>query len=142
MTIDEVIEIAKKANVSIRGHYDETGSTPQELLRFAQLVAVAEQEKLAAAQLQIEKLREALGLCRFDSLNMSFADMKKIGAAISTPLTPDALNEERARVAAAEREACAQLCEAQAIEWDSDAQIAEKNYAGYCADAIRARGNK
>lgn len=35
---DLILKIAKEANVSIRGHYDETGSTPAELLRFAKLV--------------------------------------------------------------------------------------------------------
>ena len=33
-----IIELAKEAGLSIRGHYDESGSTPQELERFAALV--------------------------------------------------------------------------------------------------------
>lgn len=32
---------------------------------------------------------------------------------------------------------CAEICSVQATEWDSDGQITDKNYAGYCADAIR-----
>lgn len=38
MTPEQIIDLAKQANVSIRGHYDETGSTPAELQRFAELV--------------------------------------------------------------------------------------------------------
>jgi hypothetical protein len=41
---------------------------------------------------------------------------------------------------AAEREACAKVCDAQGQEWDSDAVETYKNYAAYCATAIRARG--
>jgi hypothetical protein len=33
-----IIKLAEKANVSIRGYYDESGSTPAELKRFARLV--------------------------------------------------------------------------------------------------------
>ena len=33
-----IIEMAKEAGLTIRGHYDESGSTPQELERFAALV--------------------------------------------------------------------------------------------------------
>lgn len=39
-----------------------------------------------------------------------------------------------------ERGACAKVCDAEGREWDSDDQISEKNYAAYCAAAIRARG--
>lgn len=38
MTEQEIIDMAEKAGVSIRTHYDESGSTPQELLRFAKLL--------------------------------------------------------------------------------------------------------
>lgn len=44
MLRDEIIEMARKAGVSIRGHYDETGSTPTELEAFAKLVAAKERE--------------------------------------------------------------------------------------------------
>ena len=47
MTRDDIIKLAAEAGVSIRGHYDETGSTPAELQRFADLVAAAEREKCA-----------------------------------------------------------------------------------------------
>jgi len=43
-------------------------------------------------------------------------------------------------VRADEREQCAQICDAQGKEWDSDAVITEKNYAAHCAAAIRAQG--
>ena len=42
MTRDEIIRMAREAGLSIRGHYDETGSTPSELERFAALIAAAE----------------------------------------------------------------------------------------------------
>lgn len=47
MTRDEIIRMAREAGLSIRGHYDETGSTPSELERFAALVAAAEREECA-----------------------------------------------------------------------------------------------
>lgn len=47
MTEDDIIRTARKAGVSIREHYDDSGSTPQELERFATLVAAAERNKLA-----------------------------------------------------------------------------------------------
>jgi len=48
MTRDDISRWAREAGVSIRGHYDETGSTPAELQRFAELVAAAEREECAA----------------------------------------------------------------------------------------------
>lgn len=47
MLRDEIIEMARKAGVSIRGHYDETGSTPTEIEVFAKLVAAKEREACA-----------------------------------------------------------------------------------------------
>lgn len=47
MTRDDISRWALEAGVSIRGHYDETGSTPAELQRFAELVAAAEREECA-----------------------------------------------------------------------------------------------
>ena len=47
LTKDEIIRMAREAGVTIRWHYDETGSTPQELERFAALVAAAEREECA-----------------------------------------------------------------------------------------------
>jgi hypothetical protein len=47
MNRDEIIKTAVEAGASIRGHYDETGSTPAELQRFAELVAAAESEECA-----------------------------------------------------------------------------------------------
>lgn len=42
-----VIELAKEAHISIRGHYDEVGSTPSELERFAALVRADERKECA-----------------------------------------------------------------------------------------------
>ena len=47
MDREDIIRMAREAGVSIRAHYDETGSTPQELERFAALVAAAEREACA-----------------------------------------------------------------------------------------------
>ena len=47
MNREDIIRMAREAGVSIRSHYDETGSTPQELLRFAALVAAAERDACA-----------------------------------------------------------------------------------------------
>ncbi len=47
MTRDDISRWALEAGVSIRGHYDETGSTPAELQRFAELVAAATHEECA-----------------------------------------------------------------------------------------------
>ena len=44
MTSDDVIRMAREAEVPVRGHYDEQGLTPQELERFAALVAAYERE--------------------------------------------------------------------------------------------------
>lgn len=35
-------------------------------------------------------------------------------------------------------EECARICAAQGEEWDSDAQVTEKNYAAFCATRLRA----
>jgi hypothetical protein len=40
------IEMALEACVSIRGHYDETGSTPQELERLIELARADEREAI------------------------------------------------------------------------------------------------
>ena len=32
--MDKVLELAKQAGMNIRGHYDETGSTPREIQKF------------------------------------------------------------------------------------------------------------
>jgi hypothetical protein len=39
--------LAEQAGISVRGHYDETGSTPMELQKFAALVAAHEREACA-----------------------------------------------------------------------------------------------
>ena len=44
---DDIIRMAREAGISIRGHYDETGPTPQELERFAALLLAAEREAIA-----------------------------------------------------------------------------------------------
>ena len=47
MTRDDINRIAMLASIKVRGYYDESGSTPQELERFANLVAAAEREACA-----------------------------------------------------------------------------------------------
>ena len=48
-------------------------------------------------------------------------------------------NAAYAAGAAAEREQCAMVCDAEGDEWASDEQIHDKNYAHHCSNAIRAR---
>ena len=47
MNREDIIRMAREAGLNLRGHYDEPGSTPQELERFAALVAAAEREACA-----------------------------------------------------------------------------------------------
>ena len=47
MNRDDISRIAMLARIKVRGYYDESGSTPQELERFAELVAAAEREACA-----------------------------------------------------------------------------------------------
>jgi hypothetical protein len=49
-----MIELAREACVSIRGHYDETGSTPQELERLVALVRADERAEHEADKTIIE----------------------------------------------------------------------------------------
>ena len=53
-----VIELAKEAHISIRGHYDEVGSTPSELKRFAALVR-------ADDRWEKSKRRGVLAFCQY-----------------------------------------------------------------------------
>lgn len=47
--------MAEHVGVTVRGHYDESGSTPQELLRFAKLVAIREREALKSICEELEQ---------------------------------------------------------------------------------------
>lgn len=47
MNKNDIIDMAREAGISIRGHYDETGSTPQELQRFYERAVAAEREACA-----------------------------------------------------------------------------------------------
>ena len=66
--------------------------------------------------------------------------MPFIGPCSATDCMPE-LVRFAAIVAAAEREACAAICDAEGREWDSDGVVTEKNYAAHCAVAISARGD-
>lgn len=50
MTIDNetILKVARQV-ISIRGHYDETGSTPEELITFANRIAALQREECADA---------------------------------------------------------------------------------------------
>lgn len=95
MNRDDIIRMAREAGISIRGHYDETGSTPQELERFAALVAAAERNLI---------------------------------------WTQSHWTEYELNIVAAEREACAQVCETEGL--------GAKYQGDVYAAAIRARGEK
>ena len=55
MSDEDIIRMARDAGISIRAHYDETGSTPQELERFAALVAAAVMLKVVEVQCANER---------------------------------------------------------------------------------------
>jgi len=57
----DTLEMAREACVSIRGHYDETGSTPQELERLVALARADERERIADESKHIIKRAEARG---------------------------------------------------------------------------------
>ena len=81
MTKDDIIRMAREAGVSIRGHYDETGSTTQELERFAALVAAAERERAAipnAEEFVVVPKDEIshCGLCGVDTLRAAAKESK------------------------------------------------------------------
>ena len=48
MTREDVIRLAKEANVYVCGHYVEPGLTPQELERFANLVEAQQSDRYKA----------------------------------------------------------------------------------------------
>jgi len=54
----------------------------------------------------------------------------------------DAFERFAALIAAAEREACAKVCEEQAVWFDENRNFADASGAESCAAAIRARGEK
>ena len=63
MNRDDIIRMAREAGLTLRGHYDEPGSTPQELERFAALVAAAEREacaQIADAEASIEGIAQRI----------------------------------------------------------------------------------
>ncbi len=60
MNRNDIIRMAREAEVPIRGHYDEQGLTPQELERFAALVAAAERDACAKVCEEQGKGRKAM----------------------------------------------------------------------------------
>lgn len=72
MILDEIVNIAREAGVSIREHYDETGSTPQELELFFKAAynagAAAEREACAKVcddlgKMGVNDTRDTCGTC-------------------------------------------------------------------------------
>ena len=122
MNREDIIRMAQEVRISIRAHYDETGSTPQELERFAALVAAAEREKVAAWMIQ-------------RSYATGHGDT-----------TEDLLVELEWQVRESEREACAKVCDETLAQHYMKQTIPERDEALFlavcadCAAAIRARG--
>jgi hypothetical protein len=52
---ERIRELAKAAGLSIRGHYDESGSTPAEIKKFAELIV---QECLSQVEKQYKPMLE------------------------------------------------------------------------------------
>jgi hypothetical protein len=70
----DTIEMAREAGVSIRGHYDEAGSTPQELERLVELARADEREVSLDAVLRvIKELYPALVLAAFSNRDKAWA---------------------------------------------------------------------
>jgi hypothetical protein len=70
----DTLEMAREACVSIRGHYDETGSTPQELERLIALARADEREVSLDAVLRvIKELYPALVLAAFSNRDKAWA---------------------------------------------------------------------
>lgn len=100
MNRNDIIRLAREAEVPVRGHYDEQGLTPQELQRFAALAIAAERERVT-----------------FDLVNEA---QRAVQEAVW-----------------AEREACAEVCDAIDVEYEGEDVLATR-----CAEAIRARGEE
>ena len=81
-------------------------------------------------------------MTRDEIIRMAREAAEKTGTLIPAEWNEPILEHFAALVSAAEREACAKACDAQATEWDSDNVQLYKNYAGACSEAIRARGEK
>ena len=93
-----------------------------------------------ALKAHVERLREAaLGVDRVCCSGVS--NIAVTGASYRT--LQQAIAETPAQSLAAHDAAligeCADLCQVQGDEWDSDAQITDKNYAEYCAEALRKK---
>lgn len=102
--------------------------------------------QLAAAQAREQRLREALSRCRFDSLNMSAADLEFIRAVYAAKSDDSTLRE----MIEVEREACAKACDGIMTNSENRARTADDDEelaflegkmigADNCATAIRAR---
>jgi hypothetical protein len=57
MNRDDIIRMAQEAGLTIRGHYDDEGSTPSELVRF---FSAAYEAGAAAEREECAKLAESL----------------------------------------------------------------------------------
>jgi hypothetical protein len=63
MNREDVIRLAKEADVYVRGHYDEPGLTPEELERFANLVEAQQSDKYKKENEQAEPVAEQAHYC-------------------------------------------------------------------------------
>jgi len=83
----------------------------------------AERDALAA---RVQEMREAIKKCRFDSLNMTFADLDYIKRAFATPDTSAQILKRR-----------------DAAIWMEAAEVcALKRYATDCSYALRAKADE
>lgn len=116
MTRDDILRMAIKCQLVTTGNRD--GIYMEALERFAALVAAAERE----AYQNVHRLLEA----------------HQAALEASEKPGPWPAKEVIAKAVAAEREACALLCDNLRDEWgwDNDGEVAARD----CANAIRARG--
>ena len=63
MNREDIIRMAREADILVRNYYDEPGATLQELERFAELIAAEEREQCDALRVEMERYRTAITLC-------------------------------------------------------------------------------
>jgi hypothetical protein len=112
MTRDDIIKMAREAGLTIRGHYDETGSTPSELERFFAVAyaagAAAEREKWIKA-LDAEMVSCHLGV--FNAGDDPRAALAKLLAWHQDVALDPAVSSGAQNLILKGREVCAKVCE-------------------------------
>ena len=97
MTRDDINRMAMLARIKVRGYYDESGSTPQELERFAELVAAAERETCAKVCDDLDGTFFKRRAVKLDKQQYGATDILKIMRDVNAMVTEDCADAIRAR---------------------------------------------